>query len=342
MTRVKLIIPAYNAVKYIEGSVRSALNQSYRNLEIVVVDDGSTDETPQILRYLCLEDERLSYFTINNCGPALARNRALDLLGDDCEFVMFMDADDVLLPDTVEYAVGHMGNADMGIFGFSIMNVDGSRRDYFEPEEILNEENMKDALARLYKANLLNQVWGKIIRADIIRQNALRFQDYRWGEDRLFIYDCLEHSRTVNIMPECKYLYIMHVGESLITKYYDKKFQVCLQSDSRMKRLCEKYGITDERDFRYMFAKSVFSCITTVFAPSCKLTEREKREYVRGVVQNDYVNQRCEDVFGGASVKILCAVIRTGWVWLNMLTFGLVAFAGAALPGLFVKLKHKK
>ncbi len=342
VARVKLIIPAYNARKYIEGSVRSALKQTYRDIEIVVVDDGSTDDTPRILDLLRQEDSRLNYFTVPNGGPAVARNRALDILGDQCEFVMFMDADDIILPDTVEYAVNGIKDADMGIFGFSIMNVDGSHRDYQEPEESLDNGSMGKALARLYKANLLNQVWGKIFRADIIRQYAMRFQDYRWGEDRLFIYDFLENSSSVNIMPECKYLYIMHAGESLITKFYDKKLQVCIQSDKRMTELCTKYGITDQRDFRYMFSKSIFSCITTVYSPSCKLDRRAKREYVREIITNNYVNQRCRDSFGGFAVRFLGAVVRTGCVWLNMLTFALVVFAETTLPGVVVRVKHKK
>ena len=172
--------------------------------------------------------------------------------------------------------------------------------------------------------------------------NALRFPDYRWGEDRLFIYGCLEHAQSVAVLPACKYQYIMYPGESLITRYYDKKLDICVESDRRMEALCERFGVTDQRDQRYMFMKSVFSCLTTLFSPRCTLTTAQKRTEVRRAVTNERVLSRSRDVFGGTAVRTLCAVIRTKNVTLNYLCFYLVARAGTIAPRLFTKLKHRK
>ena len=226
--------------------------------------------------------------------------------------------------------------------GFSIRNPDGKVIEYFEPAARYTPETIGPSLGRLYKANLLNQVWGKLFRAPLVRENGLRFQDYRWGEDRLFIYDCLERASSVAVLPECKYQYIMYPGESLITRYYDKKLDVCVQSDERMEQLCRRFSVEEEGDFRYMFMKSVFSCMTTLFSPRCTLTPREKREEIRRTVTNARVQERSRDAFGGPAVQALCRVIRTKSVPLNYAAFYTVSRAGELAPDLFTKIKHRK
>ena len=340
--RAAVIMPAFNAEKTIERTVRSILAQTMEDLVLIVVNDGSTDATGEILARIQAGDPRVCPITVQNGGPARARNIALESVPQGTEYLAFSDADDLLAPDALQYAIENAGDADLVLMGFSILNPDGSEAKYFEPAARYTPETIGSALGRLYKANLLNQVWGKLFKASLVLDNALRFPDYRWGEDRLFIYDCLEHAQSVAVLPDCKYTYVMHRGESLITRYYDKKPEVCLLSDQRMQALCRRFGVTEEGDFRYMFMKSVFSCLTTLYAPNCPLSGREKRAEIRRIIRNEQVVSRSRKVFGGPAVKLLCAVIRTGNVTLNALCFRFVAFAGKAAPRLFTKLKHKK
>ena len=338
-----LIMPAWNAEKYIERSVRSVLDQNFRDLHLLAVDDGSTDGTAAILKRLAEADPRLTPMSVPNGGPGRARNLALDLLDEDTKYVMFIDADDVLLPDAAEKAVAAAeAGADLVLFGFSILAVDGSRRDYCEPARTLSREELGGALGRLYKANLLNQIWAKLFRAEHIRTGHIRFPDYRWGEDRFFVFDNLERAQRVAVLQDCLYRYIMHEGESLISKYYNRKFEVCLEIDRRMEDMCRSLGVTDERDFRYMFAKSVFSCLTTLYAPSCPLTEEEKRAAVKEIASNERVRRRCRDCSGGLPVRALCAVLRSGDPALTLAAFRGVAWMGRTAPNLFTRIKHRK
>ena len=338
-----VIMPAYNAGHYIEKAVRSILEQSYRDLRLIVVDDGSTDDTVQILRRIQQQDSRLSHISVPNGGPALARNRGLDAVEPGTEYVMFADADDELLPDAVEYAMAGAQGADLVFFGFTIVSPSGACRRYSEPEQLLDREGLGAAFGRLYKSNLFNQVWGKLFKAELIG-SAHRFPDYRWGEDRLFIFHCLEQCRSVKILPECKYRYIMHPGESLISRFCLDKPRVCLEADTTVQRLCASLGSSPETDAdcRYMFAKSIFSCMTTLFSPSCKMSPGEKAAYVRRIINEPQVRLRCRNVFGGAVPNLLCAVVRSRQVWLNMVVFRLLVLAGRISPALFTRLKHRK
>ncbi len=340
---VSIIMPAYNAAAYIEKSVRSVLEQSMPDFELIIVNDGSTDNTAAVLAALAEKDSRIKPLNIENSGPAMARNYALDRLSPNSGYIAFIDSDDELLPDTLEYALSAAeSGADIIIHGFTIVNADRSRRDYSEPESVLELSDMGSAFAGLYKANLLNQVWGKLYRAELILDNHIRFQDYRWGEDRLFVFDCLEHAKELAVLPECKYRYIMHKGESLITRFYDKKAEVCLLIDRQVQQLCRKYGIEEQSWLKYMFAKSIFSCFTNLFSPSCKLSRKEKLGYIRQILADGYVARRCTGAAGGFAVSFLCAVVRSGRAWLNLFVFRMVALAGRLTPKLFMALKHKK
>lgn len=338
---VSVIMPAYNAGEYIEHSVRSILAQSFGNLELIVINDGSKDDTEQILARIAREDSRLRPVTVENGGPAMARNRGLAMTDPKAEYVMFADSDDELLPDAVEYALEGAEDADIVFMGFSIVGADGGIRHYFEPEQYIRHSDLGGEFARLYKANLLNQVWAKLYRAELMRRD-IAFQDYRWGEDRLFIFDCLEKAGSIKVLPECKYRYVMHKGESLITRYYDKKFQVCLEADARVEALCKELGIKEDADFKYMFMKSVFSCLTNLFSDSCMLSREEKREVTREIIGNERVRRRSRGASGGLPTEALCAVIRSGSTALNLLAFHMLALTGKLAPGLFMKIKHRK
>ena len=340
--RVAILMPAYNAAAYIEHTVRSILRQSFDELLLIAVDDGSTDETAAILARLAAEDGRLLPITVENGGPAKARNLALSRVPAGTEYLMFSDADDEYAPDAIRTALEKGGGADLVLMGFSIRQADGSERLYAEPEAHYTPETLGAALGRLYKANLLNQVWGKLFRAALIPEDGPRFEDYRWGEDRLFLYGCLERAQSVAVLPDRAYTYIMHPGESLITRWNPTRLSVSVRADERMESLCRRFGVTDERDFRYMFMKNVFSCLTTLYAPSCKLTAAEKRREIKRVITDERVRARSRDVFGGLPVKVLCAVIRSGSVGLNALAFRTLAFVGAAAPRLFTRIKHRK
>lgn len=340
--RAAIIMPAYNAAGTIENTVRSILAQTLGELVLIAVDDGSTDETAAILARLAREDGRVLPVTVPNGGPAAARNHGLTLVPKGTEYLMFSDADDLLAPDALAYAVEHADGADLVLMGFTIRQPDGSRVAYAEPEAVYTPETLGAALGRLYKANLLNQVWGKLFRADLVLENGLRFVDYRWGEDRIFVGDCLARARKVAVLPALKYEYIMYPGESLITRWYDRKLEACILAARHMEALCRKLGVRDMRDFNYMFMKSVFSCMTTLFSPRCALTRGQKRAEIRRVVTEPYVRAHSRDVFGGFAVQALCAVVRTGSVPLNYLVFGLVARVGTLAPKLFTALKHRK
>ena len=118
MTKISVIIPVYNCEEYIEESVMSILNQSFKDIEVIAIDDGSTDSTLNILKEMEFSDSRLHVYSQENQGSSIARNKAMDMASGD--YVYFFDADDYLVEDGLEKAFSNaIGNdSDIVLFRY--------------------------------------------------------------------------------------------------------------------------------------------------------------------------------------------------------------------------------
>ena len=125
--KVSVIIPAYNAAEFIGRAVESVLSQTHRALEVIVVDDGSDDGTADAVSRLAASEARLHLVRMPNSGPAVARNRGMEAISADAEYVMFVDADDYLAPDAVERALSAAQDGAELIYG---VNKDMTREEF--------------------------------------------------------------------------------------------------------------------------------------------------------------------------------------------------------------------
>ena len=122
--KISVIIPAYNAEKFLVESLQSVVNQTIDDFEIIVIDDGSTDSTLDILKNYEKSYENFNVICQENAGPAAARNKGLDVAKG--EYIYFFDADDVLELDALEslYATAHRRKSDLVIAKYDIFNQD--------------------------------------------------------------------------------------------------------------------------------------------------------------------------------------------------------------------------
>ena len=140
---ISIIMPCFNAARYIKESVSSALGQTYLNIELIIVDDGSTDETPHILDAIRGSDERLRVFSQQNKGPGPTRNRGLfEARG---AFIAFLDSDDFWVPECIEklHAALIRHNADIAYCGWQNLGLPGGRgKPYIPPD--YSKTNLSD------------------------------------------------------------------------------------------------------------------------------------------------------------------------------------------------------
>lgn len=190
--KVSVIIPVYNTEKYLNDSVMAILNQTLRDIEIIVVDDGSTDKSVELIKNLAAKDERIQLFTQANHGQSVARNAGLDRATG--EYVYFMDSDDLLEPNTLKvcYDKCVSQNLEMIIFDADVFyegdKVENKSFNYSRAGK-LEEKIYKgiDLLEILLEKNIFRAVpWLFFVKRELIEKINLRFLPGIIHEDELF------------------------------------------------------------------------------------------------------------------------------------------------------------
>lgn len=209
MPKVSILIPVYNAQRYIEKCLRSILRQTYADLEIICISDGSKDESVSIIKGLMKCHPQIQLYEFENHGVSWARNKALDLATGD--YVMFVDSDDSIKETMVDDMLVYAIENDCDIvtcgyymcFGFLPIPCTGASTQVIS--------NM-DALGMLVQnEGISNYPWTKLIRRHCF--DGVRFdEDAHLFEDTLTIYQTFMKARRVGILSKRYYNYVYHRG----------------------------------------------------------------------------------------------------------------------------------
>lgn len=207
-----VVIPVYNNEKYINRCVESLLNQDTNEFEIIIVDDGSTDESLNICQRF--QSDRIKVFSKPNGGPASARNYGIEHCSYESDFVMFVDSDDTVkeayVSQMLKYAsINHLVVCGMeDIYDTKQLNDDvESSSDTNIYEDIWNNTEF---LSRL-KTGIINSSCNKCYSLRLIRNHNIRFEK-KYPEDTRFNLSYLEHCNTINVIEGKLYNYIHRTG----------------------------------------------------------------------------------------------------------------------------------
>ncbi|MBQ3404389.1 MAG: glycosyltransferase family 2 protein [Oscillospiraceae bacterium] len=344
MPLISVIIPAYNAAGQLHLSVGSVLKQDMGDFELIIINDGSKDNTADMARSMAENDSRIVVYNVENGGPASARNRGIEYAKG--QYIMFLDADDTLEPDALSQAASAIGDSPILLTGYYIINSNDTQKiPYFFDSARLMKDELGESFVPLYVSNLLNQCWAKLYLTSFLRDNRIIFEDYRFGEDRLFILECLRAASSVSIGSACIYNYYVNNGTSLVSRFYDKKFDVCCLLADRAESLTRELGVWNDnaqRDLAYMYIKSVASCLTTTFSDSFTGGSTARKEYFRSILGCEQVRDAARIRFEkGFFAEALRTVFKTGSVPLNILAIRLMVLANKLSPRAFIKIKHR-
>ncbi|MFI0428052.1 glycosyltransferase [Mariniflexile sp. HMF6888] len=212
---VSIIITFYNEEKLLSRCLESVKNQTYNNLEVVLINDGSTDNSLEIAKKFYEEFYSCKIITIENSGHAEARNIGVQTCTSG--YVTFLDADDELESNMVSSCIDEMivNKADLVICKFSIINSDGKVelisgwKDY-----VLNSNEAKDLIPQMFTNGISETVWGKIYKSDIAKK--IKFDKGLWFDDRPYVFEYLFLADTVCYVN--KSLLKIHKRDSSITR----------------------------------------------------------------------------------------------------------------------------
>lgn len=224
MPKVSIIMPVYNAEKYVSEAIESVRNQSYENWELIIVDDGSTDRSPEIIDAYSRKDPRIKSFHQKNQGVSMARNFAL--CQTHGEYVTFIDSDDVYHPDRLQRMVSVFENHPACDIVFSrhtaftgpLPSAKENRAENVEIVEIVEEEPLKQVISNSDNHFICNSM----IRSPIARKE--RFAPIRFAEDYCYIRDCAWHCRQVAVWEEVLYFYRRDNENAMTSHFFSEKY----------------------------------------------------------------------------------------------------------------------
>ena len=207
---ISIIVPFYNAGKYLEKCIKSICNQTYSDIEIILIDDGSKDNSRVICDKFVAEDKRIKVIYKENGGVSSARNRGLDVAQG--EYITFIDSDDWINPDLLERLMAQIGQADMAVGGYTTVSIAGNVEQKYKDECLTFPECVCSKFDELYANNFFNAPFAKIYKRNILETQRVD-STVALGEDFLFNLEYLSKCREVKTVNVIGYFYnCMNVG----------------------------------------------------------------------------------------------------------------------------------
>lgn len=206
MEKISIIIPIYNAEKYLDECINSILNQTYTNIEILLIDDGSTDSSSLICNRYCKKHKNIITYHLNNGGVSKARNYGIDRATG--EYIIFIDSDDIIDRYMIEKMINIVNekNVELAICGYKykyknkIIDSNFKYNCYMTVEQAKKEIFMPDSI-RGYCVN-------KIFKRKILIENNIRFNEkIKICEDMLFVFEYISHINKIYVINDELYYY---------------------------------------------------------------------------------------------------------------------------------------
>ena len=237
---ITVIIPVYNTEEYVERCIRSIMNQTYKNLEIIIVNDGSTDNSLNICKKLQQEDNRIKIISQKNTGVSNARNIGLD--NATGEYIGFADSDDFLESNMYEIMYNHLEkeNADLCRIKAFIYNREGGIEEIAKESNVFIYDDHLDIMNAYLKNELKIAVWDKLFRTKIIKQ--IRFDSELFNEDAAYVWEACLNSKKVVMDTKQFYHHIKRTTNSLTSVAFGKhNLTLFKYSKDNFKKLLDEY-----------------------------------------------------------------------------------------------------
>lgn len=232
---VSIIIPAFNVESEVERSVNSIIEQTYRDLEIIIINDGSTDRTLAIIERQALLDERIKIINQENFGLSVARNKGIDLaIG---KYIYFFDADDFLQKDAIFELVSSLKkhNSDAVTFNADAIDLNKKNQRPYVRHNVVDNQKVysRNRFLSTNKWNL-TPVWIYFFQKSFLLDHQIRFVEDIIYEDNMFYIEIMHHIKRISIVDKTLFFYQKR-EHSLITSPENYKFK--LESLDILKKL---------------------------------------------------------------------------------------------------------
>lgn len=270
---ISVIIPIYNGETYIDSCFEMICNQTYKNIEVIMIDDGSTDTTKEKLQKIAQKDSRIIPFFIDNSGVSAARNFGLKQSRGD--YVLFVDVDDYIYPDHIEILYKNLiaYDADISVGNYYKLLISESKPAFNRTNEVFLYTGVEAARAMLYRKKLNGYPVIKLIKKELACSTPF-IEEVAYGEDAIFVYDIFLKSKKIVYSPNVIYIYYQQ-PQSANHTFKAERFQKSWE-ESRQRLLEDELTKKNGLELAAKSKLFVFACDFC-----CRLDRESKEDQIK-------------------------------------------------------------
>ncbi len=289
MCKISVIMPVYNSEQYLRGAIDSVLTQSFEEFELLLVDDGSSDNSGKICDEYARENKKVKVYHNENQGICATRNFAMEKAKG--KYLVFIDNDDNLIQGMLEenYKLAEKNKAD--IVKFSCV-IDESykngfvekRGNYFSKTFTFTDEESPKYFEILLKEKYFSYIWNGMYRKGFLEENNLKFNtDIKCGyEDRILNYEIFFRAKKTVINKNPGYYYFQRYEHSTFKKFNENQLYSCLLSGEREYEIYKRYSSNKEFKCKWedRAIEYLLELLFTFDKAQCNLSLQEKKDYL--------------------------------------------------------------
>lgn len=237
---VSIIVPAYNAEKFLSRCADSVLNQTYKNIELIIINDGSADKTGVIGDQYARGDHRVVVVHQENKGVSAARNAGIDRSRG--EYIMFVDADDALVPDAVEMMLSEIRSADADIVACNSRRIRNEEAVSLPQSKDRRKtlEGMESLVGSLQDRGFGYSACAKLFRRDLVGDTRF-VEGRRVNEDSFFMFQCFCKQPRMVLRDRYVYLYYVTEDSASMAAFSEKFFDILFFADRKLEIITQQY-----------------------------------------------------------------------------------------------------
>lgn len=341
--KFSIIIPVYNAEMTITKTIEVLKELDDLTFEVLLINDGSRDNTEKTIKDSIGDDERFLLFTKKNEGPGLARNYGIEHAKGD--YLLFFDADD--FPEKTilkDYSTVISDNLELDLiissFTFRTLNQEKivDEKKYLVDEHIYSSN--KEFLADMYELmskQLMYVVWNKCYRRDIIINHNIRFKNYRSCEDRIFNLDYYKYCSLVVMNPKIEYIYEFDGGQGITNQYNKDKF-------ATFKEFYERgNAITNNENKEGMAALLLKGTTSVIFSilETEEINRKQKKIEINSILNDASIIEARKSAVTDTTAKKITKLLFNMPKPILMLVLSTGSFVETKLPRVMALLKRK-
>ena len=259
-----VIIPIYNRVAFVNSGINLLLNQSFKDYEIILIDDGSTDGTAKLCDEVA-KHEKITVIHKKNGGAGIARNVGLEKARG--EYICFFDIDDYVSADWLERIYYYLGNNDweLLIYGYRELNpICGTRADFsFNDKGLETNDELREVYSECLSGMAFNNgfVWNKVYKRDFLSRNNIRFPDLRIQQDEVFNHSVYSKATRVRVISEILYNYYVYNRGTGRTEIIPNRTEIFKVVRTSFLSLYNFWNLNDKKLLTYIHRRFLYSIL---------------------------------------------------------------------------------